>query len=144
MMSLDTMPQNNYSIDIENSIHEIERVQNWLNSIMDQWNIDGSTSFKTELVIHEVLMNIISYAYSDNKPHNIKICLGNSDDEVLLEFVDDGVEFNQISSVDKQEMTNLELVKIGGHGRRLIKNYTHQQSYRRNNENNVLMLSVAK
>lgn len=138
------MPGFSASLTIANQYGELARVASWLEQIARHQQLSEATVFKLDLVLHEALPNIISYAYSDQLRHDIVIRLEDSDDHVLLEIIDDGMAFDPFVAAPLPKRLSLESASINGRGIHLIKSYTDEQAYQRINNTNSMRVTICK
>ena len=86
----------------------------------------------------ELLTNIISYAYRDDKEHEIGIKVELSSDRLKVSMVDDGIPFNPLGIEKPDTELPLEEREIGGLGIHLVRNMMDKVSYRRRIDKNVI------
>lgn len=126
---------------IQNQMSEISRINDIIDEISKNWDLSMRVSSQLSLVLDELLTNIISYAYKDENEHTITISLEKENHRLLIEVIDDGVEFNPLLYPEPDLNPNLSERKIGGLGIHIMKKMTHSCSYTRNNGCNILRLS---
>ena len=92
------------------------------------------------LVVEELLVNIISYAFPNIPAGEMELSLSVLNKTVKIEIVDGGIPFNILEA--KAPDTNLPLVEreIGGMGIHLVKNLVDKIQYERKDEKNFLTL----
>ncbi len=132
------------SLTISNQFEELVHVALWLEQIAQHYKLPERTIFKLDVVLNEALPNIISYAYSDQLPHDILIKFEDNDDHVVLEIIDDGIAFNPFTTHALPEYVSLESASINGRGIHLIKSYSSAQEYQRVNNTNVMRVVIHK
>ena len=96
-----------------------------------------------ELVLEEILVNIINYAYPQ-KPGTIEIryqLLQTS--QLKLEIIDNGIPFDPLSIPEADTEAPLEERPIGGLGIFLVRNIAESVDYQRQFGKNVLTVSIA-
>lgn len=93
-----------------------------------------------ELVIEEIFINIVSYAYHPSGDGDIDISCSVEDDraKVIITFADDGPEFDPLSAKEPDVTQDLKDRPIGGLGIFLVKNNVDGITYRRDDGRNVL------
>ena len=89
-------------------------------------------------VFDELLTNIISYAYEDDREHNIGIKVELSADQLKVSMVDDGIPFNPLGVETPNTALPLEEREIGGLGIHLVRKMMDKVSYRRRIDKNVI------
>ena len=126
------------SLVIANRISEMAKVEAWLVQLAERLQLTERTVFRLDMVLNEALPNIFSYAYGDSLVHEIRISLEKRRDDILLEIVDDGLEFNPFARPPLPTQQSLESASITGRGIHLIKSFTDEQDYQRLNHANIM------
>ena len=111
----------------------------WLNEILDLWNLNKDLINKINVCLEEIYVNIVSYAY-DNQKGTAEISIAKAENEIVLTFKDEGVEYNPLQKEDPDTSLSLEERPIGGLGIYMIKNIADQIYYKRENDKNILTL----
>lgn len=94
------------------------------------------------LAFDEVVCNIASYGYPDNKvEHGIDIHLWLTPGEIRVEVVDDGVAFDPLQVPEPDTTISLDDREIGGLGIFLIRKLMDSVAYQRRDERNHLIFS---
>ena len=103
--------------------------------------LENKTVYQIHLSCEEALINIINYAYPENKG-NIEIRYEpyENSNGIVMEIIDQGVPFNPLEKPDPDLDVPLEEREIGGLGIFMIKQIMDEVSYRRNNDKNILTL----
>ena len=91
-----------------------------------------------EIVLEEVLVNIISYAYGDGDAGTIRVSATVDDERVTLEFRDSGVAFNPLGRAEPDLDADLSDRPVGGLGVFLVKELSTSVAYERRGGENVL------
>ncbi|MFA6597418.1 MAG: SpoIIE family protein phosphatase [Ignavibacteriaceae bacterium] len=125
---------------IHNSNEEITKAINELLIFCKALNFSLSVIYKLRLVMEEILVNAISYSFPDEKSHYIQIKIKSYVGNVVMEFLDDGVEFNPLDVPEPKDIP-LEERKPGGIGIYLVKTLMDKFEYRRINGKNKLTVS---
>lgn len=127
---------------LQNNPKELKRVSLWVERFTQQHNLAQEISFKMELAIVEAVSNIIDYAYDDEK-NAVSVSSTIVDNVIVIELEDSGKPFNPLKSPELEFSDNLDEAKIGGWGIHLIKNYTDNCVYRRENSTNRLKMTIS-
>ena len=94
-----------------------------------------------ELVVEEVVLNICSYAY--DVPGEIQVCCKNvASQDFVLEFTDRGKPFNILALPAPDLTLEVDERPVGGLGVPLVRAIAGTASYRRENDQNILRVSV--
>jgi sigma-B regulation protein RsbU (phosphoserine phosphatase) len=129
-------------LTVPNQLSENARVKEHFDTFAEHYGIPNPIRLKMHVVIDELLMNIISYAYPDDDRHDICIKVELSADRIKVSMVDDGVPFNPLGIETPDTELSLEERKIGGLGIHLIRQMMDRVSYQRRIDKNVI--SVVK
>lgn len=129
-------------LTVPNQLSENARVKEHFDTFAEHYGIPDPIRLKMHVVIDELLMNIISYAYPDDDRHDICIKIELSTDRLKVSMVDDGVPFNPLGIETPDTELSLEEREIGGLGIHLIRKMMDRVSYQRRIEKNVI--SVVK
>lgn len=129
-----------YEIILTNSTEEISKVIYQFIAFCNKQNLSLSVIYKLRLAMEEILVNTISYSFVDDNLHNIQIKINHYVDKVVLEFLDDGVEFDPLSVPEPKDIP-LEERKPGGIGIYLVKTLMDTFKYKRINGRNILTIS---
>jgi serine/threonine-protein kinase RsbW len=92
------------------------------------------------LALEEILANIISYGYSDNREHEIRVNLSVEPGKVRVDVEDDGQPFNPLEAPEADTTKPLEERTIGGLGIHLVRKLMDGLEYKRQGEKNLLTI----
>ncbi|MGA7873005.1 MAG: ATP-binding protein [Candidatus Binatus sp.] len=94
------------------------------------------------ILLEELLTNLVKYGYPDrSEPGRAEIALGLDGNRLEIEFIDDGRAFDPFGEPAPDLERPLEARTVGGLGLHILRSLTHEASYERRNENNVIRLS---
>lgn len=93
------------------------------------------------LAVEEAFVNICTYAFKDGRGE-VELACFPSADAFVLEIIDTGEEFNQLSVPEPDISLPLEQRQIGGLGVHLIRNFTDHADWRREKDRNILRLTI--
>ena len=125
-------------LTIPNHLSENSRVKKHFDTFAEDYGIPEKVRLKMNVVFDELLTNIISYAYQDNKEHDIGIKVELSADRLKVSMVDGGIPFNPLGLETPDTGLPLEEREIGGLGIHLVRNMMDKVSYRRRIDKNVI------
>ena len=125
-------------LTVPNHLSENLRVKEHFDTFCEHYGIPKQVRLKMNVVFDELLTNIISYAYQDNKEHDIGIKVELSADRLKVSMVDEGIPFNPLGVETPDMDLPLEERKIGGLGIHLVRNMMDKVSYRRRIDKNVI------
>jgi anti-sigma regulatory factor (Ser/Thr protein kinase) len=126
------------SIVIKNQKDEIKRVFEWLMSVCEGTDWSAKFCLKINLVLEEWVVNVISHAFTDNNPHDIKIDISLDVDNVILSVTDDGIPFDPLKFVEVDILSSMEEREAGGLGIYFIKNRVDSLEYERKDGMNIV------
>jgi sigma-B regulation protein RsbU (phosphoserine phosphatase) len=125
-------------LTVSNHVSENARVKEHFDTFAEHYNIPKQVRLKMHVVFDELLTNIISYAYPDDKEHDIGIKVELSADRLKVSMVDDGIPFNPLGFETPDTDLPLEEREIGGLGIHLVRRMMDKVSYRRRIDKNVI------
>ena len=126
---------------IESIPRAVEFVTEYLKS-----NDINSSPDKIGIVVDEIFSNIANYAYDvnekDGKVGNVTVICNYSSPskELTIVFVDGGKKYNPLETPEPDINLPLEKRKIGGLGVFIVRNFMDKLLYRREGNENVLVL----
>jgi sigma-B regulation protein RsbU (phosphoserine phosphatase) len=125
-------------LTVPNQLSENARVKAHFDTFAEHYGIPDPIRLKMHVVIDELLMNIISYAYPDDDRHDIGIKVELSADRLKVSMVDDGIPFNPLGIETPDTELSLEEREIGGLGIHLVRKMMDRVSYQRRIDKNVI------
>ena len=111
----------------------------WLHNACQEWNVNGDLANKLDMCAEEIFANVAFYAYPE-KQGMIDVSLNKSDNNIILEFKDKGIEYNPLEKPDPDITLPPEERPIGGLGIYMVKSLADEIYYKRENNNNILTL----
>jgi anti-sigma regulatory factor (Ser/Thr protein kinase) len=127
---------NIYQIRLKNNFDELDKLNIWLLKVSDWLDFSSRTLFRVDLVLAEIVTNILENAYSDNQIDSIIIQIQGKKNKIFLTVEDNGQEFNPFAQPEFQASETVEDAKIGGLGIHLIRNFSDEYSYQRQEKTN--------
>jgi serine/threonine-protein kinase RsbW len=106
----------------------------------EEEDFDAGVSSDLVLVGEEVLVNIINYAYPNEKEGEVELCLSIKDNILTFCIIDGGVHFDMNLADDPDITLTVEEKNIGGMGIYLVKHFMDEVRYERKNGKNILTL----
>ena len=114
------------------------RVQSWLGATLEKWEVPLANVMELDLVAEELVTNVQKYAGLAAE-QRLRITVTLVANSLALEIRDQGKPFNPLEDGHRSTLgADIESAEIGGLGVHLVTQLTDQQSYRRENEDNVL------
>ena len=128
-------------ITLQNKLSEIGRFYQILMEFGQQHGLPDKVMHDFNLAVEEILTNIISYAYTDSREHEIKVCLEVRPGEVKAKVEDDGQPFNPLEAPEPDIAKSLEERTIGGLGIRLVRKLMDGLEYKTQADKNLLTIT---
>ena len=119
------------SILLEPEIDELYNLNNFiLNEIKEE-------NLQVNLIIEEIFVNIVNYSKTDF----IKVNVEFENAKLIIEFIDNGIEFNPLLKEDPEFASNIDDVQIGGLGIFLTKKMADELHYQyKHGENHLKVI----
>ncbi len=127
-------------INLNNKLSELERFNRSLTEFGRQHGLAPKVVQDLNLALEEILTNIISYGYTDNCEHEIKVRLSMQPEEVRVDVEDDGQPFNPLAAPEADTTKPLEERTIGGLGIHLVRKLMDGLEYQRQEGKNLLII----
>jgi serine/threonine-protein kinase RsbW len=129
-----------HTFQYRSHIQEIHRIRKDLEFLKLEWKLKESDTRQILVIVEELFSNITRYAFDDKKEHEITIGLSHAENEIGIEFVDDGVPFNPLE-YQTQPTDDPALSDAGGMGLTLIGAFSSNISYHRSSGKNHLTIT---
>ena len=126
-------------LKIDSDFAELEKMRTFLRESIEGFSVSDKDYFKIELALLEICVNIIRYAYPNDKGQ-IFLKIWESEGKMYLEIRDWGVPFDpsELEEPDIQEI--IESEKKGGLGVFLSRKLMDGFDYKREKDQNVLTI----
>ena len=111
----------------------------WLHDACQEWNINGDLSNKLDMCAEEIFANVAFYAYPERQGI-IDVTLDKTDKNIIVEFKDEGIEYNPLEKPDPDITLSPEERPIGGLGIYMVKNLSDEIYYKRESGINILTI----
>ena len=134
------MNRGKISLVLRNSLSELDEVRRNLEEFGKSLGLSKKSTFQINLAMEEVFSNIISYAYTDDGEHWIKVTISHEKEALILRVEDDGIPFNPCEVETPDRKCSLEERQIGGLGCYLMKCCMDDIVYERRGNKNVLTM----
>lgn len=127
---------------VRNRLSELRVVNDRFKVFGEQNKLPPATISRLTLIFDEVLSNVVSYAYTDDADHDIKVRLEVVGGQVVVSIVDDGVPFNPLTVPAPDTTTPLMERELGGLGTHLVRSLVDEAAYERRGDSNVLTFGI--
>src|SRR5262249_9360378 len=114
-------------------ISELERLHRWIAALCELHQLPARLSFQLDFCLAELVTNVISYGYpgAQAAEQAVAVQFAGNATGIVLEIVDQGVEFDPLAYVPPPRPRTLEDAPIGGRGLLLVRQFVGQLHYRR-------------
>lgn len=122
-----------------NNVNEI--IDILLNKLETINQITKKSKNEIRIICEEILINIVNYAYIENKEvgkMTIKYDFDIEKKQLLIDFIDYGIEFNPLEKENPDINADISERKIGGLGIFIVKQMVDDIEYIRINDTNIL------
>lgn len=133
--------QQRITFSLHNSLAELNRLSEKLDTIGEQWKLDGKTILHINLALDEIFTNVVSYGLDEKSSQLVTFFLEYRNDEIEIIVSDSGKAFDLTREHDPDLNLSLEEQKIGGLGIFLVRQYTDTITYKREGGKNILTLT---
>jgi anti-sigma regulatory factor (Ser/Thr protein kinase) len=144
------MPLSNLSLSsarlqltLSNSRQDLEPARQAVLDFLEAQTTLSTVIFKMELILEETLMNIIWHAFNDQETHPIDLTIELEPGVIVMQFEDDGVEFNPLLALAPALPSSIDMAEVGGLGLMLVRKFAQSMTYERANNRNCLRIKVA-
>ena len=127
-------------ISLKSRLSEIERVSQHLNEFGARHRLSPKVLHDLNLALEEIITNVISYGYSDEREHEILVSFTVEPHEVTVQVEDDGQAFNPLEVAVPDVTQSLEERVVGGLGIHLVRKLMDGLRYERRDNKNLLIM----
>ena len=129
------------TLQIGGSAAELARITAAVEDLAETEGWPAELVFQTTLVLEELEVNIMNYAYGDDESVQSQITLRSEPDRLTIEISDSGTAFNPLEDAREPDLdAALEDRRIGGLGIHFVRTLMDEVSYRREDGRNHLTL----
>jgi anti-sigma regulatory factor (Ser/Thr protein kinase) len=128
------------SLELRNSLSELDTLCQSLQQFGEALGLSNKALFQICLAMEEVFSNIISYGYTDDAVHWIKIAISHDQGILMIRLEDDGIPFNPVWADEPDCECPVEERKVGNLGIHLCKKVMDDMIYERCGNKNILTL----
>jgi anti-sigma regulatory factor (Ser/Thr protein kinase) len=127
-------------LTITNQTSDFDVVSKKSALFLKQFSVADDIVKKVRLSCDELLSNIISFAYEDQREHEINVSLALFENRLAITIADDGKPFNPFRQDIPDTEASLAEREIGGMGIYLVRRVTDKVAYHRQTGKNVVTL----
>ena len=126
---------------LKNHMQELERVNKFVEEIGEELGLDMELQMNLNLVMEEMVVNVISYAYPEGKEADIELVAEYDGKELTFVLSDRGKEFDPTLKGDTDMDVNPAERELGGMGIFIVKNIMNEVTYQRLEGKNLLTMT---
>ena len=135
---------NGLALTLETRPEELERLTAAVETLAEQDQWPAALTFKVNLVLEELVLNVINYAYEESG-HHVDVSLVCNEEDLVIEITDEGTPFDPLQDAPAPDMESpVEERSIGGLGVYLVRSMTSDMQYRREEGKNCLTVAVPR
>ena len=127
-------------LKLSNQMNELERVNQFIEEIGEELGLDMELQMNLNLVMEEMVVNVISYAYPEGKTAEIELVAESDGKELTFVLSDQGKEFDPTLSDNPDLDVNPAERDLGGMGIYIVKNIMNEVTYQRLEGKNLLTM----
>lgn len=120
-------------IRVLSTLDNLDPVQEYITELLDSQGVPENVQLQLQLVVEEIFVNIVNYAYPLEKGDAEVLCKVEENPEggktIEITFRDSGVPFNPIKKEDADVTLSAEERPIGGLGIYMVKQMTSRMDY---------------
>ena len=125
---------------LKNQMDELQRVNCFIEEICEELGLDMEMQMNLNLVIEEMVVNVISYAYPEGKVADIELLAESDGKELTFVLSDQGKAFDPTLSESADMDVNPAERDLGGMGIYIVKNIMNEVTYQRLEGKNLLTM----
>ena len=135
---------NGLALILETHPEELDRLTAAVEALAEQDGWPAALTFKVHLVMEELVLNVINYAY-DEDGHQVDVRLTCNEDDLVIEITDEGKPFDPLHDAPDPDMDSpMEERRVGGLGVYLVRTMTSDMQYRREDGKNCLTVAMSR
>jgi len=101
-------------LELKNQLSELDRLSQTLAEFRQRHHLPSKVLFDMHLALEEIVTNVISHGFEDDKEHHIKVSLFLEQGELRAEVEDDGTPFNPLEAPSPDTEGPLAERPVGG------------------------------
>ena len=128
------------TLHLTNRLSEIPPSAERIKAFCTRQGVASSAIFAINVSLEELLSNTMSYGYADDRDHEIVVQIWREDADLVIDIADDarGFDPTQVAPPDLDGPPDQR--PIGGLGIHLVRNMMDRMEYRRDGQQNRLLL----
>ena len=134
------MKQQHYIHHFKNELNALKELKSFIFQIGKDHETEATVIQHMRLSLEELIVNIISYGYTDHKTHTIELKVNCYENHFIFYLNHDGAPFNPLTLENRPLSSRLKDRKVGGLGILLAKSFMDELSYEYKNGCNHITL----
>ena len=123
---------NKLSLQVEANLDALQQVQGTVEEFGQAQNWPPKLIYQINLVLEELSINIINYAYDGDEPRKFDIRMALEACDLTIDIIDDGRPFNPLSEAPAPDLdSDMDDRPIGGLGIHLVRTIMDDFHYKR-------------
>jgi anti-sigma regulatory factor (Ser/Thr protein kinase) len=131
------------ALAVEATLDSLRTVGLWMRDAARDSGLPYEVAFGLDLAVYEAVENVVRHGCGDGAPHHIWLRLRCERERVEVVIVDDGRAFDPLSAPVPAVPQRIEDVIPGGQGIHLMRHFSDEVHYRREEGRNILTLARA-
>ena len=127
-------------LKLKNQMSELERVNAFVEEIGQELGLNFELQMNLNLVMEEMVVNVISYAYPEGSEAEIELLAESDGKQLKFVLSDRGKEFDPTLGGNTDMDVNPAERELGGMGIFIVKNIMNEVSYQRLEGKNLLTM----
>jgi serine/threonine-protein kinase RsbW len=128
-------------VSLANDVREVRRINHALGDFLAEEGVPGRTIHHVRLVVEELVVNVVRYAYDDQAAHKIGLDVRTEARRVVITVEDDGRPFNPNDAPAPVLRESAE-TRRGGLGIHLVKKLSRELTYTRTDNRNRVRATI--
>jgi serine/threonine-protein kinase RsbW len=131
-------------LSVGNRLTALEPARLAVREFLSPHALGARTIYGVELVLEEILVNAIAYAFPSGGEHAIEVTVEIRPDTLQLRFEDQGPAFDPLRAPAPAAPTAISQAPPGGRGLLLVRKFARTAEYRRGHGRNQLTIGLAR
>jgi anti-sigma regulatory factor (Ser/Thr protein kinase) len=129
-------------LSLANDHGTLDELGAWLTEIAARDHLSARAAFQLDLVLTEAVTNVMDYSQRDDGEGRIDLVYTIEAGAIRIDIADDGPPFDPTTRAEVTLPSSLDAATPGGLGIHLMRRYTLDMAYRRDNGRNILSLRL--
>lgn len=131
-------------LSVGNRLAALEPTRRAVREFLSPHALSARAIYGVELVLEEILVNAIAYAFPAGQEHAIEVTVEIQPDTLRLQFEDGGVAFDPLHARTPAAPAAISQATPGGRGLVLVRKFAREATYHRSHGRNQLTIDLAR